>query len=454
MAKKNPLIPFYSKNNISDFLEVGEVIIPINPYAKEGYIFQPYYYVTNFAKIFSFLYGQWYQRSDFENENGYRKIKLQTIDGKSVEIMVHRLVLASFFPFDGMYDYDVDHKDSVRSNDCLYNLQWLSHKENVQESYNRGMAESLGDDKIIEIYNKITAAFPNNIDNDLGKEYNVSPNTIRSIRLGVAPYKATLDRHGLKPIVYKRYKTSDEEIIEMFKLFSEAYPKNIDNEMAEKYNISVNAIINIRTGSGKYLERLNKLGLKPITYPRANNKEDIIKIMTMANSGVSDAEIARVLNKNRDTIINIRTGSGYYGSILEELGFKPILKRAASIITNDVINTIMTRAEEVYPNNIDDQLSRELHIPVPTIIAVRSGSHMYGDKLRDLGFEPIIYKSTVEITDDMIRQIFKMIHEGYSDRKIAAKLNISYLTVRNIRVGNGSYGNKLASLNIQPVFYR
>lgn len=44
---------------------------------------------------------------------------------------VHRLVLATFAPIPGWEDLIVNHKDSVRSNNYLYNLEWTTSKENT-----------------------------------------------------------------------------------------------------------------------------------------------------------------------------------------------------------------------------------------------------------------------------------------------------------------------------------
>ena len=451
--KKNPIHDVYMVNDINSFLEFGEVIAQINQYAKKGYVFQPYYYVTNYAKVFSFRDGVWYQRTDIEDDAGYRKIKLQTVDGQSVEIMLHRLVMATFFPFADMYDYDVDHLTDNRGDDELTHLQWLRHDDNVQASYDRGNAECLGDDKIIEIHRRIKEAFPKNIDNELAKEYEVAPVTITYIRLGKESYADNLERLGLTPILYKKAGLTNEEIIAIFDAINKAFPKNIDKELAEKYGVSKTAIVNLRTGNNN-MDKLVALGLKPVKYPRATNNDDIYNIIRMANEGLNDREISELINKNIGTVTAVRTGSGYYGSILNELGLEPVRKRTSASATDEVICRIMDKVIENYPNNIDIMLATELDLAPKTIANIRSGNTIYKDKLGKLGYEPVTYTNNAEVTDDMIQQVFRMVNEGYSDQKIANRLNIAYLTVRNIRVGSGSYVNRLNKLGIEPVLRR
>ena len=57
--------------------------------------------------------------------------------GKRIRAFVHRLVAKYFVPNPNGYS-DVDHLDSNRMNPSAYNLEWVSHEENIKRAYARG----------------------------------------------------------------------------------------------------------------------------------------------------------------------------------------------------------------------------------------------------------------------------------------------------------------------------
>lgn len=58
------------------------------------------------------------------------------IDGK--HHYVHRLVLMSFTDDDG-YGKDVNHIDGDKDNNCLWNLEWCTRKENIRHAVDAGL---------------------------------------------------------------------------------------------------------------------------------------------------------------------------------------------------------------------------------------------------------------------------------------------------------------------------
>ena len=47
-------------------------------------------------------------------------------------MQVHRVVLKTFNPIDNMDSMEVNHKDEDKTNNCLSNLEWTTHAENVR----------------------------------------------------------------------------------------------------------------------------------------------------------------------------------------------------------------------------------------------------------------------------------------------------------------------------------
>ena len=57
--------------------------------------------------------------------------------GKRKSIRIHRII-ALLFVDNPQGLSEVDHKDCNRMNPAAYNLEWVSHKENVRRAYERG----------------------------------------------------------------------------------------------------------------------------------------------------------------------------------------------------------------------------------------------------------------------------------------------------------------------------
>lgn len=67
------------------------------------------------------------------NSNGY---KIVVLDG--VQLLVHRLVALHFIP--NPYQYtQVNHKDGVKSNNHVTNLEWCSASQNAQHALKTGL---------------------------------------------------------------------------------------------------------------------------------------------------------------------------------------------------------------------------------------------------------------------------------------------------------------------------
>ena len=68
-----------------------------------------------------------------KTSKGYMQINLFTKDGRRKKELVHRLVAITFIPNDKKLP-EVNHIDQVRHNNCVSNLEWVSHEENVAKS--------------------------------------------------------------------------------------------------------------------------------------------------------------------------------------------------------------------------------------------------------------------------------------------------------------------------------
>lgn len=81
----------------------------------------------------------------FQETNGYYRVYLtSTINGKPKWHRVHHLVLTHFGrrPLEAILQpkkYSVNHKDGNKKNNHIDNLEWMTHKENIQHSWRIGL---------------------------------------------------------------------------------------------------------------------------------------------------------------------------------------------------------------------------------------------------------------------------------------------------------------------------
>ena len=73
---------------------------------------------------------------------GYKEVILSYYP-YSKQVLVHRLVLSTFNPIDGMENLDVNHIDGNKLNNRLDNLEWCTRSENIIHSYKNGLQNNV-----------------------------------------------------------------------------------------------------------------------------------------------------------------------------------------------------------------------------------------------------------------------------------------------------------------------
>lgn len=93
------------------------------------------YKVTSDGLLYKRAANDWTLVKGSINNKGYVVVGL-SLYGKSIAVLLHRLIAQTFIP-NTDNSRDVHHKDGDRTNNCVENLQWLSHAQNVTEAYKR-----------------------------------------------------------------------------------------------------------------------------------------------------------------------------------------------------------------------------------------------------------------------------------------------------------------------------
>lgn len=90
----------------------------------------PDYEISNFGRVASKKYKDKRVLKQNRKPNGYYEVGLCYKPNKRKWFLVHRLVLSTFNPVDGMENMEVNHKDEDKSNNLINNLEWVTSKEN------------------------------------------------------------------------------------------------------------------------------------------------------------------------------------------------------------------------------------------------------------------------------------------------------------------------------------
>lgn len=87
------------------------------------------YEISNFGYVISYKGKEPKKLTISSYSNGYKFVSLSK-NGKVKGYLLHRLVLSSFCPVEGMEKLQVNHLDCDKSNNRLDNLEWATPKEN------------------------------------------------------------------------------------------------------------------------------------------------------------------------------------------------------------------------------------------------------------------------------------------------------------------------------------
>jgi hypothetical protein len=71
------------------------------------------------------------------NRTGYHYVNLRGDNGSHKGLKIHSLVLIGFGP-PRPYGHESNHKDCCKANNCISNLEWVSHKENMEHASSNG----------------------------------------------------------------------------------------------------------------------------------------------------------------------------------------------------------------------------------------------------------------------------------------------------------------------------
>ena len=112
----------------------------------------PNYTITRCGRIFTYSYGYRKEKKTVLNKVGYYRVGLWNNSGKPTNFSVHRLIATHFIP-NPEGKPCVNHKNGVKHDNRVENLEWCTYAENTQHAYETGLAEGLkGEDSCLSKY--------------------------------------------------------------------------------------------------------------------------------------------------------------------------------------------------------------------------------------------------------------------------------------------------------------
>jgi hypothetical protein len=102
--------------------------------------FAPKYAVSNRGNVMNLKTKQVLKPAP--NHRGYPQVSLM-INGLKKSFRVHRLVAATYLP-NPLNLTQVNHKDGVKTNNNLQNLEWVTSSENMKHSFSIGIHDQRG----------------------------------------------------------------------------------------------------------------------------------------------------------------------------------------------------------------------------------------------------------------------------------------------------------------------
>ena len=108
-----------------------EIFKPLPWFFIEGSTL-PLFYIWDFGTIRSHRFSSHYNIRTYKNKWGYEYFQFM-YNKKRVSITVHKAVMLAFV-WKRWENMEVNHKDWVKSNNKLENLEYCTHRENVRHS--------------------------------------------------------------------------------------------------------------------------------------------------------------------------------------------------------------------------------------------------------------------------------------------------------------------------------
>lgn len=223
------------------------------------------YYISNYSRVYSRVKNKMLNIVYPKDLEHYPTFSVQNINGKSVKVLLHRVLMLVFYPDHDLKYNIVNHKDGNKCASFLPNLEFTDAKGNAIHARDTGLLHPVHGEnhccaKITEAQcREICSMLESTLYSmrDISKKMKVSESIVNSIKLGKAWKHISKDYNIPKDarIRYSKYFTNDE----LYKLceYFQSNPKD-DDEMLMVYIRRVLDDNNLKENTGR-LDACRKL---------------------------------------------------------------------------------------------------------------------------------------------------------------------------------------------------
>lgn len=207
------------------------------------------YMVSTYGRVFNTFTQNYLPKNIRYDLNTYQFVSLSLIDGTSKNIGVHRLVMKTFCPIENDYEMEPNHIDGYKYNNDIWNLEWTSHKENMEHAVNSGLY-SFGEDRdnsILtneQVHHICQLISEGKSPDEISKIMNLDNCNIRkivvNIKLGLSWKTISIDYDFSKAFTKNNF--SNEEIHKICKYFQDNGTNISVSEICNMLNIDYNAL--------------------------------------------------------------------------------------------------------------------------------------------------------------------------------------------------------------------
>ena len=225
------MLDFCPNKNDKNFQE--EFWVPITFDILNG--IEPGYYISNWGRIYNSNTFTIFP-GETVNRKWYVGAYFDMLTGERIHVPLHRLVAYVFIPKEHWELFEVNHKDGVKYHNWIWNLEWVTHKENMHHANCTGLCKIgeqhgnsvVTNEQVENICSLISKGYsPNEIHCLLSNEMEGIDigSIVDSIKNGYA-WKHIANKYDFSNIYHRELKFTEEEIHKICTVFQN-YGKDI-----------------------------------------------------------------------------------------------------------------------------------------------------------------------------------------------------------------------------------
>lgn len=207
------------------------------------------YTITEDGVVTNKRTGKVLRNGKIDKYHRYVRVSL-TVDGKRYNILLHRLLMETFRPVEGMENLQVNHIDGDRNNNSLSNLEWVTPSENILHAFRHNLRKPMRGELNGKV--KLTEEIVEHICEDLiegklseikiAEKYGVARSLINRIRHKKA-WPDVTEKYDFPKVGEGNSKLSREDV---GKICEHILAGMSNDEIAEIYGVTPSAIKDIR----------------------------------------------------------------------------------------------------------------------------------------------------------------------------------------------------------------